>query len=536
MGSNGFGENHEYQTTVYGHPQLSAPTRPRTLALSPTNNSHVQVEKLPIYKFLKPEASSRRQNWQGHHYWERERWRAFANNAFTQPRPPLMATTSGDGPRLPFELYRPIIRYAAPYVPDRYIRFWMYVSRWWRYEIESLFYESVDVPEMGLLYFCRTIIDRPDLARRVLKLEFTSAADHPRRDGDDEMVARALKLLVNLKDLSIKESQHWRVQEWVLTHQHYWVLHDVPFQLTYYESHFTWGQEFLDFLATQPGLREFVHAGSTLDDQQPRIQENTLVRANALSISPHIISGFKRPRRVTNLQLNFWQHSAEEEEDAVKALRAFSRHLSVLMICRKVGLDEYVSAAQMIRTFSKHTPNLTVFGFFDSIDYSNGDNKRILQALSEKDRFQKLQVFIWAPWYLGSGIDEDVSSEEDGFSVDSDDEEKSPLKIQRYALALMKAVPSLQCFVSFRGSHMHCWLRGQQEDTVVPWNPPNPITPSSHREINPDAPLEFFIHYRDKRFWEEVYYLPENTYLADGRNAAESARLTGRPREDRNHN
>ena len=77
------------------------------------------------------------------------------------------------------------------------------VSRSFRVDVEAQFYKYVAVPEKRLLFFCRTMLARPDLARRVQRLAFTGAVHREPEAADTDLVAQMMKLLVNLKDLSI---------------------------------------------------------------------------------------------------------------------------------------------------------------------------------------------------------------------------------------------------------------------------------------------------------------------------------------------
>ncbi|KAI0052392.1 hypothetical protein FA95DRAFT_1602040, partial [Auriscalpium vulgare] len=190
-----------------------------------------------------------------------------------------MSASTSDGSRLPVELYRPVLEHLRNlYYPIHKIS---YVSRTWRHEVEAVQYLWVKVPDTNILFFCQTIKERPDLARRVRRFSFTSAAHRPRQPGDTEFLQSTLHALVNLRDLSILESPSGMVEEWVVTHMDYWVLDGCTFKLSRYATHLLWSKELASFLASQPSLREFqFFGGTTADSERVDVPDHALPRCN----------------------------------------------------------------------------------------------------------------------------------------------------------------------------------------------------------------------------------------------------------------
>jgi hypothetical protein len=107
-------------------------------------------------------------------------------------------------------MYRAILQFIHPHDFDYSLAL---VSRSFRVAVEAHFYKYIAVPEKRLLFFCRTMLARPDLARCVQRLAFTGAVHREPEAADTDVVAETMRLLVNLKDLSITASMYFRRAE-----------------------------------------------------------------------------------------------------------------------------------------------------------------------------------------------------------------------------------------------------------------------------------------------------------------------------------
>ena len=144
-----------------------------------------------------------------------------------------------------------------------------------------------------------------------------------------------------------------------------------------------------------------------------------------------------------------------------------------------------------------------MFGVPFTLSQSAGENKRILHVI--KEYFPKLQVFVWAPLNYPVTQDEEdgFTSSSSGFSIDSctEEEEYSFDKTERYALAMLEAVPSMRMFISFRKGPCYVWRRGP-----APGEPGEPgelrsfrrawlsigLSEDTFRTVDPDHPMELF--------------------------------------------
>ncbi len=275
-------------------------------------------------------------------------------------------------PRLPPELFRPILQFIPPSDFDYRLSL---VSHGFRVDVEAQFYKYVAVPEKRLLYFCRTMIARPDLARRVQRLAFTGAVHREPEPTDTGLVAQMMRLLVNLKDLSISPSIHQaRAGPWPVHQDALRILHGCPFKLERLACTFAWGEPLARWLATQPQLAAFEHDGSPCGSAvrlAPRAA--TLLRCAYLRISPYILACFEgredKPQPVA-LRFDMRFNTVREEYDAARALRDICRNLKCLTLTRHTSTTgEYLSTSRILRTFADRAPNLTCLAVYENIDY-----------------------------------------------------------------------------------------------------------------------------------------------------------------------
>ncbi|KAH9961841.1 hypothetical protein BJV74DRAFT_871655 [Russula compacta] len=423
-------------------------------------------------------------------------------------------------PCVPLELFRPILQFIHPSDFDYRLSL---VSRSFRVDVEAQFYKYVAVPEKRLLYFCRTMLARPDLARRVQRLAFTGAVHRAPEPGDTEVVARMMKLLVNLKDLSISASIYapptrqrggegegegegegdWK-GAWPVHHDDVQILHDCPFKLERLACIFTWGKPLAGWLATQPQLVSFEHGGYP-GGENVRLGARELGRCAYLRISPYILECFDgreaMPQPVA-LRFDMRFNTVQQEFDAARSLRDIGRNLKCLTLTRQTSDGEYLSTSRILRMFAGRAPHLTCLALYENIDYSAGENKRILRII--KEHFAKLQVFVWAPLNHPVTQDEDedgFTSSSSGFSIDSctEEEEYSFDKTERYALAMFDAVPALRMFISYRKGPCYVWRRGP-----APRDPAEPrpfkrtwlsicLDEDTFRAVDPDHPVDLFV-------------------------------------------
>ncbi|KAH9964998.1 hypothetical protein BC827DRAFT_905633 [Russula dissimulans] len=470
-------------------------------------------------------------------------------------------------PWLPPELIRPILQFTHPSDFDYRL---CLVSRSFRIDVEAQFYKYVAVPEKRLLYFCRTMIARPDLARRVQRLAFTGAVHREPEVGDTEVVGRMMRLLVNLKDLSISASRFDPGPEsdvgpgpgpgpgpgagegageggggggplapapapasWPVHHDDVRILHGCTFKLERLACFFSWGAPLAQWLATQPQLKAFEHDGypvaapgapgaevGLLDDQRPALLECAYLR-----IAPYILACFdgreesRKPQPVV-LRFDMRFNTVQEEFAAARSLGHICRNLKCLTLARQTASEEYLSTSRILRTFADRAPNLTCLAIYENIDYSAGENKRILRIIKEK--FPKLQVFVWAPLNhpVTQNSDEDwFSSSSSGFSIDScsEEDECSLDKMARYAGAMFDAVPTLRMFISYRKGPCTAWERASSSSSSFASatardrdaRPPPPqqagesrpfkrawlsidLSEDTFRNVDPDHPTELF--------------------------------------------
>jgi hypothetical protein len=241
--------------------------------------------------------------------------------------------------------------------------------------VEAQFYKYVAVPEKCLLHFCRTMIARPDLARRVQRLAFTGAVHREPEPEDTDVVAKMMRLLVSLKDLSISLSIHAPrpgERQWPVHHDDVHILYDCPFKLERLACNFTWGEPLARWLATQPQLVSFEHAGYPQGEVRIGAGDATLLNCAYLRIQPYILACFrgreKKPQPVA-LRFDMRFISVQQEFDAAQSLRDIARNLKCLTLTRQTATEEYLSTSRILRTFAHRAPNLTCLAIYENIDY-----------------------------------------------------------------------------------------------------------------------------------------------------------------------
>lgn len=406
-------------------------------------------------------------------------------------------------PQIPFELYRPIIEYVADSYDSYLARtcILLRVCRTWRTETERIMYTKVNVPHSRLLFFCKAIISRPALGALIRRLEFTAAGHRPKQPGDTELVAQMLKLLPNLTDLAISEGPFdknvFRTADWVVGKNDYWVLDNVPFILERYRCHFSWGQGLVDFLSTQPYLREFIHVGGAPPnaDSVPEMStKNT--QLETLHVPPHTLWGMKAPYPlITHLLVKIWDLSVVDAYAAARSIAPLGGSLRCLCLSRLAGpvVDEFPSISSMVKLFAPSAPHLRYLAIYDEVDFSRGENKRLKDVIGKY--LHKLEVIVWAPLWDSRNEDEDFDTTDSGFSIDTDDDEESFDKTQRYAQAMMSACSSLKLFISLRRCESRAWIRDSATGKARFDKRVNGVSDDCFRYIDPDAPLDYFLSY-----------------------------------------
>ena len=280
-----------------------------------------------------------------------------------------------DKPCLPPELLLPILQFIHPFDFDYSL---CLVSRTFRYNVECHFYKYVAVPERRLLFFCRTMLARPDLARRVQRLAYTGAVHREPEPGDAEVVAGMMKLLVNLKDLSISASIYiprTGARAWPVGRDDARILHGCPFRLERLDCMFSWGEPLAQWLATQPQLAAFEHDGYPRGQVRlaPAPADAPLLRCRYLRITPYILECFagreQKPQPVA-LRFDMRFITVQQEYSAARALGDMCRNLKCLTLTRQTSLTgEYLSTSRILRAFAEKAPNLTCLAIYENIDY-----------------------------------------------------------------------------------------------------------------------------------------------------------------------
>lgn len=282
---------------------------------------------------------------------------------------------SSPRPILPPELLLPILQFIHPSNFDYAL---CLVSRTFRAEAERHLYKHVSVPEKRLLLFCRTMRARPDLARRVQRLAFTGAVHREPEPGDTDVVAGTMKLLENLRDLSISASIYvpgTAERDWPVSRDDVRILSDCPFRLERLECMFTWGEPLARWLATQPQLVAFEHDGYPRG--RVRLGEGegdaaVLMRCEYLRITPYILECFEGRDKPQPVALRFDMRfiSVQQEFDAARALGDMCRNLKCLTLTRQISTTgEYLSTSRILRSFAEKAPKLTCLAIYENIDY-----------------------------------------------------------------------------------------------------------------------------------------------------------------------
>jgi hypothetical protein len=183
------------------------------------------------------------------------------------------------------------------------------VSRSFRINVGAHFHKYIAVPWKRLLFFCRTMLARPDVARRVQHLAFTGAVHREPEAADTDVVAETMCLLVNLKDLSIRASMHLRragERPWPVHHDDVRILHGYTFRLERLACFFSWEERLAQWLATQPQLRAFEHEGYSQGAVSfPATSSTPLLRRAYLRITPHILACFEGHEKPQHAVLRF---------------------------------------------------------------------------------------------------------------------------------------------------------------------------------------------------------------------------------------
>jgi hypothetical protein len=268
-------------------------------------------------------------------------------------------------------MYRAILQFIHPHDFDYSLAL---VSRSFRVVVEAHFYKYIAVPEKRLLFFCRTMLARPDLARCVQRLAFTGAVHREPEAADTDVVAEMMRLLVNLKDLSITASMYLRragEQPWPVHHDDVRILYGCAFQLERLACFFSWTEPLAQWLTTQPQLRAFEHDGYSQGTVSFPATSAPLLRCEYLRITPYILAcfeGHEKPQPVV-LRFDIRSITVQQEFNAARALRDICSNLKCLTLTRQTSTDEYLSTSRILRTFADKAPNLTCLALYENIDY-----------------------------------------------------------------------------------------------------------------------------------------------------------------------
>ena len=273
-------------------------------------------------------------------------------------------------PCLPPELLLPILQFIHPSDFDYNL---CLVSRTFGANAEIHLYKYVSVPEKRLLYFCRTMFARPDLARRVQRLAFTGAVHREPEPGDTELVARMMKLLVNLKDLCIYP---WTGPGESVDIDDVRILYDCPFKLERLDCMFTWDEPLARWLATQPQLVAFEHDGYPRGQVRLGLGDDAatlMMQCSYLRITPYILECFegreKKPQPVA-LRFDMRFITVQQEFNAARSLGDMCRNLKCLTLTRQISTTgEYLSTSRILRSFAEKAPKLTCLAIYENIDY-----------------------------------------------------------------------------------------------------------------------------------------------------------------------
>lgn len=223
------------------------------------------------------------------------------------------------------------------------------------------------------------MLARPDLARRVKRLAFTGAVHREPEAEDTDVVAETMRVLVNLKDLSITSSMHLRragERPWPVHHDDVRILHGCTFRLERLACFFSWAEPLAQWLAGQPQLRSFEHDGYPQgavrfprdggDDATP------LLSCAYLRIPPYILACFDgraaKPQPVV-LRFDMRFITVQQEYAAARALRDVCRKIKCLTLTRQTSAEEYLATSRILRTFADRAPNLTCLALYENIDY-----------------------------------------------------------------------------------------------------------------------------------------------------------------------
>ncbi|KAF8259403.1 hypothetical protein EI94DRAFT_1751692 [Lactarius quietus] len=170
-----------------------------------------------------------------------------------------------------------------------------------------------------------------------------------------------MRVLVNLKDLSITESIHIRAvgeRQWPVHHDDVRILEGCAFRLERLACFFSWAEPLAQWLATQPQLHAFEHDGDSL-------------ARTYLRIPPYILACFEGRNKPQPVVLRFDMRfiSVQQEFEAARALRGVCTNLKCLTLTRQTASEEYLATSRILKTFADRAPNLTCLALYENIDY-----------------------------------------------------------------------------------------------------------------------------------------------------------------------
>jgi hypothetical protein len=142
------------------------------------------------------------------------------------------------------------------------------------------------------------------------------------------VVAETMRLLVNLKDLSITASMHLsRAGErpWLVQHDDVRIMHGCAFRLERLAYFFPWAEPLAQWLVAQPQLHGFEHDGCSHGAVSfPATSSTPLLRCAYLRITPYILACFEGHEKPQPIVLRFDMRSiiiVRQEFEAARPLR-----------------------------------------------------------------------------------------------------------------------------------------------------------------------------------------------------------------------
>jgi len=252
----------------------------------------------------------------------------------------------------------------------------LYVSRAWRWEAERYLYTYVVVPDGKILFFCRTVLSRPDLAKRVRYLKTAcNHVDEPTL-GDIDYLAAGLQAMPNIRDLTLLTcgdlAPFFPIYNQDTDH---WILSSCSFQLYSLHAGFVWNRDLANFVASQPQLRRLILAAPKEDKINTPIPGLVLPNCRCLSAYPFTLPNFAVVPPVTHYGLVLGDHDASDEAQGAAEIGLLGETLKVVTVVRMEGntpgmVDRpCLAPAQILARFADKTPHVVFLGIWDYHDF-----------------------------------------------------------------------------------------------------------------------------------------------------------------------